>query len=71
MTHPDLAKPAVAKRAALAIARVLRADIVQSPDGKTKTVILSTGRREACQTWLGAYGVVSRIRMDQVSGRKT
>lgn len=69
MTHPDLESPRVAKRAALALARAINADVVQSPDGKTKTVFLPGGKKVPCVTWLAAYGVVHRIRLDQI-GRK-
>jgi hypothetical protein len=70
MSHPDLSKPHVAKRAAIALANAIGAScrIEQLPDG-SKRVIL--GRRVInCSTWFAAYIVVYAIRRDSVLGAR-
>lgn len=67
--HPELARnPKAAKVAACAIANAMGAEIVPSPDGKIKRVLIN-GRAIDCTTWLAAYSVVQRIRADQLAAR--
>ena len=66
MIHPDLHQWQTAKKAALAIAANMKAEVIQTPDGKTKRVIINK-RVIDCTSWYGAYCVLHRIRLDQIT----
>ena len=69
MIHPDLHNWQTAKKAALAIAANMHAEVIQTPDGKTKRVII--GKKIVdCTSWYAAYCYLHRIRLDQI-GTKT
>jgi hypothetical protein len=65
MIHPDLERWQQAKRSAMLLAAHMGAEIIQSPDGETKTVILGK-RVQPCKKWYAAYCWLHRIRLDQI-----
>ena len=67
MIHPSLQDWKQAKKSALLLAANMGAEIVQSPDGKNKRVILRHGKAVDCVSWYAAYCVLHRIRLDQIT----
>lgn len=67
MIHPSLNEWQQAKKSALLLAANMSAEIIQSPDGKTKTVVFRHGKRVECTSWYAAYCVLHRIRLDQIT----
>jgi hypothetical protein len=64
--HPDLHQWKIAKKAALAIAAHMGAEILQSPDGHRKRVIIGK-RMIDHSTWYACYCTLWRIRLDQIT----
>lgn len=57
-----------AKKAAGVLARACGADLLQLPDG-TKRIIIGHVIKDA-PTWLCAWGILYRIRKDQITRKK-
>ncbi len=66
MIHPDLHQWQQAKKSALLIAATIpNCEIVQTPDGKTKRVILGKKITD-CTSWYAAYCYLHRIKLDMI-----
>lgn len=68
MIHPSLHDWKQAKKSALLLAaNIKNCELIQTPDGKTKRIIL--GKKVIdCATWFAAYSTLHRLRLDQIRG---
>ena len=70
MIHPSLSQWQQAKKSAMALAAHMGAEIIQSPDGQRKRVILRGGKITDCTSWYGAYCYLHRIALDRISAQR-